>query len=383
MKLAEFDGIEKDVFLMSYVEGDAVIIKAHNESAIGLECILPGDKLCDYTLNGKIYTFTISDIVSDITASIAYARPTEISLQVSSHTTYPGFSFTLKPTVLQENAYDKTVTWSSSNTSVATVDQNGRVTAKSVGDAEIKATTKMGGLTASCKTTVSSADLALPGVFTLKNGKKVRFARGNLRYTPNLESWSFFEKQYDYGHSEGQISLFTWGYGSWSMVYNSQNWGISFTDWGTQVGDGTTWRTLTKDEWASLTDRWSPDYKMKEDVTVCGTECIVVLPNDWTWGENGVGNDWESKYSEETPVKWSTMEAAGAVCLPASGYRIGSSFYHEGAWYYWFSTYNIDNTAYCLRYDDVSSQDLDDDSPAIQLHSVNAGLAVRLVTDVK
>ena len=60
-------------------------------------------------------------------------------------------SFTLKP----DNAIDKTVTWSSDNTAVATVDATGRVHAVAVGTAIITATANDdSGVKATCKVTV-------------------------------------------------------------------------------------------------------------------------------------------------------------------------------------------------------------------------------------
>lgn len=63
---------------------------------------------------------------------------------------------TLTATVLAEVA-DKRVTWSSSNTSVATVDDNGVVTGLAAGKAVITATTVVGGYTAACAVTVTSS----------------------------------------------------------------------------------------------------------------------------------------------------------------------------------------------------------------------------------
>ena len=61
----------------------------------------------------------------------------------------------LKATVLPENATNKSVTWKSSNETVATVDANGTVTAVGVGEAIITATTTDGSnLSASCKVIV-------------------------------------------------------------------------------------------------------------------------------------------------------------------------------------------------------------------------------------
>ena len=64
-------------------------------------------------------------------------------------------------TVLPTNATNKSVTWTSSNTSVATVDANGLVTAKANGTATITATTADGtNLSATCEVTVDIPVLA-------------------------------------------------------------------------------------------------------------------------------------------------------------------------------------------------------------------------------
>lgn len=62
---------------------------------------------------------------------------------------YVGDTLTLKATVSPENADDPTVTWTSSNSKIATV-ENGVVTAVSAGDATITAKTADGGYTATC-----------------------------------------------------------------------------------------------------------------------------------------------------------------------------------------------------------------------------------------
>ena len=79
---------------------------------------------------------------------------TGVSLNKSSLTLSEGETATLTATVTPSNATDKTVTWSSSNTSVATVSSSGVVTAKSIGSATITVTTKDGNKTATCNVTV-------------------------------------------------------------------------------------------------------------------------------------------------------------------------------------------------------------------------------------
>ena len=82
---------------------------------------------------------------------------TSIKLSTTSTTISVGESTTLTATIAPENATDKTITWSSSNTSVATV-TNGRVTAISVGTATI--TAQAGSAKAVCTVTVNPIDVA-------------------------------------------------------------------------------------------------------------------------------------------------------------------------------------------------------------------------------
>ena len=79
---------------------------------------------------------------------------TGVTLNKTSLTLNKGASETLTATVSPSNATNKSVTWSSSNTSVATVDSNGKVTAVSAGTATVTVKTNDGGKTATCAVTV-------------------------------------------------------------------------------------------------------------------------------------------------------------------------------------------------------------------------------------
>lgn len=68
-----------------------------------------------------------------------------------------GANETLTATVAPTNATDKTVTYKSSDTSVATVDSTGKVSGVKAGTADITVTTKDGSKTAKCTVTVTAA----------------------------------------------------------------------------------------------------------------------------------------------------------------------------------------------------------------------------------
>lgn len=75
---------------------------------------------------------------------------TGVTLDKSTATVEKGNTLTLVATVSPEDADDKSVTWSSSDTSVATVDDSGVVTTVGAGSCTITVTTNDGGKTASC-----------------------------------------------------------------------------------------------------------------------------------------------------------------------------------------------------------------------------------------
>ncbi len=79
---------------------------------------------------------------------------TGVKLDTTSATLAPGESVQLTATVSPSNATDKTVTWTSSNTKVATV-SGGKVTAVAAGTVTITAT--VGGKSATCTVTVKAA----------------------------------------------------------------------------------------------------------------------------------------------------------------------------------------------------------------------------------
>ena len=128
---------------------------------------------------------------------IEISDPTSVSLNKTSLALEIGKSYTLTKTVSPSNAVTS-YTWSSSNTSVATVDKNGKVTAKASGTATITVKTS-NGKTANCKVTVN---LPTPQITSLANTtggikiswNKVSGAYGyRLYYKPASGGWKRFK----------------------------------------------------------------------------------------------------------------------------------------------------------------------------------------------
>lgn len=88
---------------------------------------------------------------------------TGVTLNKNTLTLEIGGTATLTATVAPENATDKTVTWESDKTNIATVDNNGKVAAIKDGTAIITAKTA-NGKTATCTVTVNAAVIAVTGI---------------------------------------------------------------------------------------------------------------------------------------------------------------------------------------------------------------------------
>ena len=228
--------------------------------------------------------------------------------------------------------------------------------------------------------------VALPGVFTVAddgqgNVKKVHFSRGNLTYDINASTnkWKFYDDQYDCAAngdaSSTLISLFTWGYGTWSTSPNGTDYQTGdFTDWGTAIDDKSTWRTLSKDEWQYLfnTRTMANGGTRYENLTELGITVegvtfkgVVLFPDDFTDQA-----DWRTKYTT-----WKALNDAGIVFLPAAGFRDGSGVSNVGGRsFYWSSSAIGSDSAFSLHFDsyDVSLEG------SVYRHY---GYSVRLVTE--
>ena len=111
------------------------------------------------TAGGKSATATVT--VTDSGGDIV--EVTGIELSLTSKTLTVGKAVTLKATITPANATNKDVTWKSSKESVATVDENGVVTAVAAGRANITATAEGGtDVNATARITVEEAEDTVP-----------------------------------------------------------------------------------------------------------------------------------------------------------------------------------------------------------------------------
>ena len=98
-----------------------------------------------------------------VTVGAAGTEVAEVWLEKSSETVRVSDTVKLAASVIPTNAADRSLTWTSSNSNVATVDYNGNVKGISTGSVTITATANNGKY-ARCSVTVTSAGVAVTGI---------------------------------------------------------------------------------------------------------------------------------------------------------------------------------------------------------------------------
>ncbi|MBR1792170.1 MAG: hypothetical protein IJ764_00825 [Bacteroidales bacterium] len=258
--------------------------------------------------------------------------------------------------------------------------------------------------------TVKIDNGALPGIFSVSKSQKVHFSMGNLQYQASKGKWRFAKTQIDIigegnnnisSSNRGWIDLFTWGtsgyhdnsdpqntqYQPYSVStewneknrYNGFGYGPSSNkgsgnltednakyDWGifnaidNGGGKEGLWRTLTHEEWEYLLNTRSTEFIYEGttyDIRYCmanvaGRSGIILFPDNYSMPAGipipksyNVGGDFSVFALSD--VMWNILESAGAVFLPAAGYRVGKTFYgsaNDG--YYWSASHEGSDYAY-------------------------------------
>ena len=116
-----------------------------------------------------------------------------------------------------------------------------------------------------------------------------------------------------------------------SIDSTNYDWGIynSITNGG---GQDSLWRTLTAEEWHYLIFKRNNAENLYGVATIEGVNGIILLPDNWGTPQNiifksGMGEAFGKEYFSKNNYntnKWNKMQLAGAVFLPACGYRNGT-----------------------------------------------------------
>ena len=267
-------------------------------------------------------------------------------------------------------------------------------------------------------TDVDSVSFAEPtatvctGGFSVSEDLQVSFSPGNLQYTHNYftQSWAFAEHQYDMigednidnGAMNNVIDLFGWSGTNYTAEFgvststNDYEYYGSFVDWGRNIiGSDTanTWRTPTIQEWRYLL-RYRTDASLLQGVVRIrinddGTQYangLILLPDGWTCPDgitfkSGVSNrpmslEAFADFQTFTLDEWHTLEASGAVFLPAGGMRKGREMEAVGYGGYYHSATKYSQDASYMVY--FCSSTIYDDT-----HLLRVGQSVRLVKDMQ
>jgi hypothetical protein len=198
-------------------------------------------------------------------------------------------------------------------------------------------------------------------------GKKVAFSSGNLQYnTANGGSYQFAAHQWDYigavdanNNCTGVFDLFCWGTGD--NPAQKQVSVSSFTDWGDYIEPDKHWFTLTADEWNYIIGH---SKKVIKTITISGADYkgLIILPDGC---DKDIAN-----------TEWSELETAGAVFLPAAGYRNGGVLDCGNYARYWSATATLNDASKAQRLFFVSDV-------GVGSGARNTGISVRLVREVQ
>lgn len=130
---------------------------------------------------------------------------TGVTLSPTTATVLVGATQQLTPTVAPATATNKTVTYSSSNTAVATVNTSGLITAVAAGSATITVTTQDGAKTATCAVTVNATNVAVTSV-SLSPTTASLSVGGTQQLTPTILPANATNKSVTYNSSNTAVA---------------------------------------------------------------------------------------------------------------------------------------------------------------------------------
>lgn len=140
-----FESSDPDIVEVDKATG-RVMAKKPGKTVVS--AVTEADRLLDGIFSPAVlfFEFTVSE-EGEIPVTGLTVNPSELTI-------YIGDSSMLTAEVLPDNASDQTIRWSSSDETIASVDQNGRITGKKAGKVTITAATVDGGFSDTCEVTV-------------------------------------------------------------------------------------------------------------------------------------------------------------------------------------------------------------------------------------
>ena len=233
----------------------------------------------------------------------------------------------------------------------------------------------------------------LTGRFSVAADKQIIFAQGNLQYKASDNKWAFSDKQYDMIGSDnaktsasykGWTDLFGWGTAANPTETSKESAPYtSFSDWTTNTienADGKTWYTMPEDEWNYLLSTRAGAADKHGQAVVNDVKGYILLPDEWSLPAGLSFTSTPNNYTANvyTASQWEKLEAAGAVFLPAAGYRYGIDIngLNAGNGYYWTSTPSS-------QYDDMAQALMIFESPKAKVNAAMPcnGYSVRPVRE--
>ena len=209
-------GVTLDPTSLSLFTGDTATLTAtvEPENATNKNVTWSSDKPEVATVdNGKVtakaagtatITVTTEDGCKTATCIVTVTVPvTGVKLNKETLELFTDGSETLTATVEPGNATNKNVTWNTSDNTVATVDENGTVTAVGAGEATITVTTEDGSKTATCIVTVT---VPVTGVKLNKETLEL-FTDGSETLTATVEPGNATNKNVTWSSSEETIAI--------------------------------------------------------------------------------------------------------------------------------------------------------------------------------
>lgn len=146
----------------SNVNNNNIIWTSSNKAVATVD---PSGKVTAISPGNSVITASILDGKKIATCNVTVTNPTipvtSVSLNKTTNTLNVGSMDTLIATINPTSASTKDVSWTSNNTSVATVDSSGKITAVGLGHAVITVMTVEGRKTATCNVTVVRADFGM------------------------------------------------------------------------------------------------------------------------------------------------------------------------------------------------------------------------------